>query len=54
VVREGQDVHRRGVSEVHGLNVLVLSSQHTRGSALLGFVNDDAAYLAEQISSPNR
>jgi putative flavoprotein involved in K+ transport len=54
VVREGQVVHRRGVTEVPGLYFLGLSWQHTRGSALLGFVNDDAAYLAEQISSPNR
>ena len=41
-------------TEVPGLYFLGLSWQHTRGSALLGFVNDDAAYLAEQISSPNR
>jgi putative flavoprotein involved in K+ transport len=54
VVREGHVVHRRGVTEVPGLYFLGLSWQHTRGSALLGFVNDDAAYLAEQISSPNR
>ena len=54
VVREGHVVHRRGVSEVPGLYFLGLSWQHTRGSALLGFVNDDAAYLANQISSPTR
>jgi putative flavoprotein involved in K+ transport len=54
VVREGHVVHRRGVTEVPGLYFLGLSWQHTRGSALLGFVNDDATYLAEQISSPNR
>jgi putative flavoprotein involved in K+ transport len=53
VVREGHVVHRRGVTEVPGLYFLGLSWQHTRGSALLGFVNDDAAFLAEQISSPN-
>jgi putative flavoprotein involved in K+ transport len=47
-------VHRRGATEVPGLYFLGLSWQHTRGSALLGFVNDDAAYLAEQISSPHR
>jgi putative flavoprotein involved in K+ transport len=28
-----------------------LSWQHTRGSALLGFVHDDAAYLANQIQA---
>ena len=54
VIRGGHVVHRRGVTEVPGLYFLGLSWQHTRGSALLGFVNDDAAYLAEQISSPSR
>jgi putative flavoprotein involved in K+ transport len=51
VVREGHVVHRRGVSEVPGLYFLGLSWQHTRGSALLGFVNDDAAYLADSIAT---
>jgi putative flavoprotein involved in K+ transport len=54
VVREGHVVHRRGVTEVPGLYFLGLTWQHTRGSALLGFVSDDAAYLANQISSPTR
>jgi putative flavoprotein involved in K+ transport len=51
VVREGQVVHRRGVTEVPGLYFLGLSWQHTRGSALLGFVNDDAAWLADRVAS---
>jgi putative flavoprotein involved in K+ transport len=51
VVREGHVVHRRGVSEVPGLYFLGLSWQHTRGSALLGFVNDDAAWLADRIAT---
>ena len=51
LVREGHVVHRRGVTEVPGLYFLGLSWQHTRGSALLGFVNDDAAYLADRIAS---
>jgi putative flavoprotein involved in K+ transport len=51
VVREGHVVHRRGVTEVPGLYFLGLSWQHTRGSALLGFVNDDAAYLADYIAT---
>jgi putative flavoprotein involved in K+ transport len=51
VAREGQVVHRRGVTEVPGLFFLGLSWQHTRGSALLGFVADDAAYLADQIQA---
>jgi putative flavoprotein involved in K+ transport len=51
VVREGHVVHRRGVTEVPGLFFLGLSWQHTRGSALLGFVDDDAAYLADRIAT---
>ena len=51
VVREGHVVHRRGVTEVPGLYFLGLSWQHTRGSALLGFVHDDAAYLADRIAA---
>jgi putative flavoprotein involved in K+ transport len=51
VVREGHVVHRRGVTEVPGLYFLGLSWQHTRGSALLGFVHDDAAYLADRIAT---
>jgi putative flavoprotein involved in K+ transport len=47
-------VHRRGVTKIPGLYFLGLSWQHTRGSALLGFVNDDAAYLADQIAAHHR
>jgi len=54
VVRERQVLHRRGVTEVPGLYFLGLSWQHTRGSALLGFVNDDAAYLADRIVTRHR
>jgi putative flavoprotein involved in K+ transport len=41
--------HRRGVSDVPGLYFLGLSWQHTRGSALLGFVGDDAAFIGGQL-----
>jgi putative flavoprotein involved in K+ transport len=51
VVADGRVVHRRGVTDVPGLYFLGLSWQYTRGSALLGFVADDATYLAEQIAS---
>ena len=51
VVADGGVVHQRGVTDVPGLYFLGLSWQYTRGSALLGFVADDAAYLAEQIAS---
>ena len=54
VVREGQVVHRRGVTEVPGLYFLGLSWQHTRGSALLGFVHEDAAFLADRIQAHHR
>ena len=47
----GQVVHRRGVTGSTGLYFLGLTWQHTRGSALLGWVKDDAEYIAQQISS---
>jgi putative flavoprotein involved in K+ transport len=47
---DGRWRHRRGVSDVPGLCFLGLSWQHTRGSALLGFVADDARFVADQIS----
>jgi putative flavoprotein involved in K+ transport len=50
VVEDGRVVHQRGVTDVPGLYFLGLTWQHTRGSALLGFVNDDAAYLADHIA----
>jgi putative flavoprotein involved in K+ transport len=46
--------HRRGVTDVPGLYFLGLTWQHTRGSALLGFVNHDAAYLAGRIAAHRR
>jgi hypothetical protein len=48
---DGRVAHRRGVTEVPGLYFLGLSWQHTRGSALLGFVGDDAGYLADRIAA---
>jgi putative flavoprotein involved in K+ transport len=48
---KGRPRHRRGVTESPGLYFLGLSWQHTRGSALLGWVKDDAEYIAEQIRS---
>ena len=46
--------HRRGVTAVEGLYFLGLPWQHTRGSALLGWVKDDAEYIAEHIASVSR
>ena len=43
--------HRRGVTDVPGLYFLGLSWQYTRGSALLGWIKDDAEFIAEQIDA---
>jgi putative flavoprotein involved in K+ transport len=48
---DGRVKHRRGVTDVPGLYTLGLQWQYTRGSALLGFVADDAAFIAEQIAA---
>jgi putative flavoprotein involved in K+ transport len=47
---DGRVRHERGVTEVPGLFFLGLSWQHTRGSALIGFVEDDAAVVADRIA----
>jgi putative flavoprotein involved in K+ transport len=44
-------VHRRGVTESPGLYFLGLTWQYTRGSALIGWVGEDAAYIADQIKT---
>jgi putative flavoprotein involved in K+ transport len=53
-VVDGVPAHRRGVSPVPGLYFLGLPWQHTRGSALLGFVAEDAAWLAGRLRSDRR
>lgn len=47
---DGRAEHRRGVTAVPGLYFLGLPWQHTRGSALLGWVKNDARYIAQQIA----
>jgi putative flavoprotein involved in K+ transport len=47
---EGRVVHRRGVTKSPGLYFLGLPWLNTRGSALLGWVKDDANYLADRIA----
>jgi putative flavoprotein involved in K+ transport len=47
---KGRPHHRRGVTDVPGLYFLGLSWQHTRGSALIGWVKDDAEFIAEKIA----
>jgi putative flavoprotein involved in K+ transport len=46
----GRVKHRRGVTDVAGLYFLGLLWQYTRGSALLGWVKDDAQFIAERIA----
>ena len=47
----GRLVHERGVTSSRGLYFLGLPWQHTRGSALLGWVRDDAQHVARQIEA---
>jgi putative flavoprotein involved in K+ transport len=54
LIEDGRVTHRRGVTNVPGLYFLGLSWQHTRGSALLGFVDNDAAHLADHITTHHR
>jgi putative flavoprotein involved in K+ transport len=47
----GQVIHQRGVTQAPGLYFIGMYWQHTRGSALLGWVKDDAEYIAERIEA---
>ena len=47
----GQVKHERGVTEAPGLYFLGLPWQHTRGSALLGWVKSDAEFIAQRIGA---
>jgi putative flavoprotein involved in K+ transport len=49
--QNGRVLHRRGVTDVRGLFFLGLTWQHTRGSALLGWVKDDAEFVSERIGA---
>ena len=48
---DGRAVHERGVTTSPGLYFLGQLWQHTRGSALLGWVKDDAAYIADKVAA---
>jgi len=50
----GAAAHQRGVSAVPGLYFLGLPWQHTRGSALLGWVKHDAQHIARAIDDFTR
>jgi putative flavoprotein involved in K+ transport len=47
----GAPVHVRGVTSAPGLYFLGLPWQHTRGSALLGWVQDDARHITDRIAA---
>jgi putative flavoprotein involved in K+ transport len=47
----GGILHRRGVTAASGLYFVGLPWQHTRGSALLGFVGEDASFVAQAIAA---
>jgi putative flavoprotein involved in K+ transport len=51
---DGRVRHRRGVTAVSGLYFLGLIWQHTRGSALIGWVRNDAAFIAEHVAAHER
>ena len=48
---QGRPRHQRGITAVPGLAFVGLPWQHTRGSALLGFVQSDAAWIADQLAA---
>ena len=51
---DGPVAHERGVTAVPGVYFLGLPWQHTRGSALLGWVKDDAQHIARAIAGHAR
>jgi putative flavoprotein involved in K+ transport len=48
---DGRLRHRRGITDIPGLYFLGLTWQHTRGSALIGWVREDAEFIAERIAA---
>jgi putative flavoprotein involved in K+ transport len=48
---DGRVQHRRGITPLPGIYFLGLSWQHTRGSALIGWVKDDAEFIAAEIQA---
>lgn len=50
----GRARHRRGVTDQPGLYFLGLQWQYTRSSALLGFVREDADYIARRVVAGRR
>ncbi len=48
---DGRPRHRRGVTDVTGAYFLGLAWQWTRGSALVGWVRDDAEFIAGRVAA---
>jgi putative flavoprotein involved in K+ transport len=48
---DGRLRHRRGVTDIPGSYFLGLTWQYTRGSALIGWVKDDAEFIAQRIAA---
>jgi putative flavoprotein involved in K+ transport len=51
---QGHPRHQRGVTAAPGLAFVGLPWQHTRGSALLGFVQHDAASVTGRLETDRR
>jgi putative flavoprotein involved in K+ transport len=47
----GRLIHQRGITASPGLYFIGLPWQYTRGSALLGWVKHDAAYIAQAVEA---
>ncbi len=45
----GAPIHRRGVTNDPGLSFLGMSHQYSRGSSLIYWVKNDAAYIVDQV-----
>jgi putative flavoprotein involved in K+ transport len=45
----GTPIHRRGVTDFPGLYFLGMPNQYSRGSSLIFWVKDDAAYIVDQV-----
>ncbi len=53
LTKDGYPRHQRGISSIDGLYFIGLPWLHTRGSATLGGIRKDAAYLADYIKNNN-
>jgi putative flavoprotein involved in K+ transport len=49
--QHGQPLHRRGVTDSARLYFLGMKDQYSRGSSLIYWVKEDAAYIVDQVSN---